>query len=367
MNVLQLICPTGYYGAERWIVALANNLNDENLTCKLLIISEDKNSKFELENRYPSRDGNVLKLIMKSRFDTNAIKQLVQVIDEHEIDIVHTHGYKADVIALLAKFRRKSVRILSTPHGFGVVTDLKLKVFHKIGLWSLRYFDAVAPLSPALYKTVKQSGVSSSKLLLIPNGVDLTEMAEYEIVERNSSKNKRIGYIGRLAQGKQVEVIFRVFNSLWLQDNSLSLHIAGTGDELAFLKDIASKLPSQQAIHFLGFVEQRFELMQTLDLFVMTSVSEGTPRSLMEALFLKVPVVAYDVEGVDQLITNEETGLLAPLNNEDMLEQQCRRILTDSDLVDKVSSNGRARIVNEFSASVMAKRYRSLYSKMLAY
>jgi len=366
MNILQLICPTGYYGAERWIVALANNLKDPNISTKLVIITEDGEQEFELEKRYPTSKGSVLKLEMRSRFDLRAIRKLIRIIDEQQIDIIHSHGYKADVMALLTKYRRKSLRILSTPHGLGVVSDLKLRIFNKIGLISLRYFDIVAPLSPALTRLIEQAGVPKNKIRFIPNGVDLTEMDRCDPPTGEKDKGKRIGYIGRLASGKQVEAILRVFNSLWLQDGSLTLHIAGTGEELEQLQSFATELPSHDAIEFLGFVENRFNLMQTLDLFIMTSVSEGTPRSIMEALYLKIPVVAYDVEGVDQLIVNEETGLLASLNDEKTLEIQCHRILNDKDLINKLAENGRSRIVNTYAATRMATSYESLYIDLVS-
>jgi len=97
----------------------------------------------------------------------------------------------------------------------------------------------------------------------------------------------------------------------------------------------------------------------------MTSSLEGIPRCLMEAMAVGVPVVAYDIPGVDQLVDHEVTGLLAPFGDEDALLACCQRMLSDQELAERVVSNARKKVETVYSARRMASEYEELFSKLV--
>ena len=366
INVLQLIAPVGFYGAERWILALARNLDPDKVNCQLVVTSENPAQSFGILDSYPNSSTNTHRIEMSSRFDLSVVSMLSELIKKESIDVIHTHGYKSDIVGLIAA-RRCGIKCVSTPHGFGQSISLKLRAYIKLGLYALRWFDSVAPLSGELKTELLKSGLSEAKLHVIENGTDLTELNELQPTQNNTPKptGLRIGYVGQLIKRKQVHDIIDSFDQLWEQDGSLSLHIAGDGEDKARLESYANGKKSFKNIFFYGFVEDRLQLMNSLDLFVMSSSYEGIPRCMMEAMALKTPVAAYDIPGVDQLVTHGKTGLLAPLNNADALKKCCQELLENRSYAQTLARAGNKLVNDRFSASRMATEYTALYSSLL--
>jgi len=368
INILQFICPVGFYGAERWILALANNLDPERIQCDLVITSEDQSLNFEILNQYPPSIGSPHRIEMSSRFDIHAIKKLCHLIKERNIDIIHTHGYKSDIFGLIAA-KLTGIKCISTPHGFGEKINLKLKAFIKLGCYSFRFFDKIVPLSDQLFKEVSSMGVLKSKLSYIKNGVDLSEIDAYIISSNNVAvQNKsgtHIGYVGQMIPRKGIKNLLKIFDGLWQENNNLRLTLLGDGTERKELETYAQSLASHDGIFFLGFRTDRLEIMSTFDLFAMTSSSEGIPRCLMEAMAMQLPIAAYDIPGIDVLITHDTTGLLAKLGDQDTLSQHWEKLLYNKEYATVLAKNARAYVQKEFSAARMAQEYTTLFHSVL--
>ena len=99
---MQFICPTGFYGAERWILALAKHLDPQQVRCELAISSEPSNQDLELTRQYKQLGLATHEIAMRGKFDLSAISKLAKVLRDEKFDLVHTHGYKSDIIGLLA-------------------------------------------------------------------------------------------------------------------------------------------------------------------------------------------------------------------------------------------------------------------------
>ncbi|MFC6684914.1 glycosyltransferase [Marinobacter koreensis] len=155
LRVLQFITPSGFYGAERWVLALANNLDPKEIVCDLAVTEESPNQDLSIAEHYPHNLGEVHRIRMNGRFDLRAIHRLARTLKEREIDVVHTHGYKSDIIGLIAA-RSAGIKCVSTPHGFSGKVGLKLATFIRIGTWVLKFFDAVAPLSEELVADMRR-------------------------------------------------------------------------------------------------------------------------------------------------------------------------------------------------------------------
>ncbi len=366
IRVLHLICPTGYYGAERWIVALAGAQLGSGVSSELAATSERRCGPVEVLERFPNGPASRHRIEMNGRFDPAVVRALVDVIAQRRADIVHTHGYKSDLIGLLAA-RRAGVACVSTPHGFGHDIGLKLRAFIRIGAFALRYFDKVVPLSLELADDVRRLGVPESKLEYIANGTDLMEIEQALQTRRvgDDGRRLRLGYVGQLIARKRIGDILDMFDALWRERRDVELVITGDGPERAALEARAGKLASSGAITFTGYVEDRLKLMLTLDLFVMTSASEGIPRCMMEAMGLGIAVLAYDIPGVDQLVEDGRTGALVPLGDRGALLRSATELMSDPDGRTRLGENARHRVRSEFSADRMAKEYAALYASVL--
>lgn len=368
MRVLQFITPSGFYGAERWVLALANNLPSADMVCDLAVTEEGPAQDLSVARLYPHSAGLVHYVSMKGRFDFGAVTKLVEIIKSRNIDIIHTHGYKSDILGLLAA-RKTGIKIVSTPHGFSNNVGWKLRLFIRLGLFALKFVDKVAPLSEQLVFDLKRYGIKDKQLRFIENGVDLTELAPYRktlpVQDFSAASGLHLGYVGQLIPRKGLADLLQAFNLLWQRFPDSKLTLIGEGSQRSELEALAKTLPAASAISFLGFRGDRIVLLKDFDAFALTSSLEGIPRCLMEAMAVGVPVVAYDIPGVDQLITHESTGLLAPLGDWQQLANHLIRLAAEPALANKISLAARQLVDQRFSAARMANEYQQLFLELL--
>lgn len=365
LRVLQFITPAGFYGAERWVLALANNINQDDVSCDLAVTRESADQDLSVAEYYPANHNQqVHYLDMKGRFDIRVVAELCRVIRRRRIDVIHTHGYKSDILGFIAA-RRTGIACVSTPHGFSGKVGFKLAAFIRIGTHTLRYFDQVAPLSEELMDDMKRFKVPESKTTFIRNGVDLREidaaLAGLPEHKNTGTDSRIIGFIGQLIPRKGLPDLIEVFDQLYQQDSALCLQLLGDGSQKAELEHQVAGLSSVNAVKFMGFRSDRLELLSKFSLFVMTSSLEGIPRCMMEAMAVGVPVVAYDIPGVDQLVEHRKTGLLAPLGDRAALAAHCREVLENPVLAGTLSRNARQQVHERYSAARMANEYEALF------
>jgi glycosyltransferase involved in cell wall biosynthesis len=369
IKVLQFICPTGFYGAERWILALARNLKDDEINCDLAVTIEPGCKDLEIAKEYKKLGKTVFEVPMSGRFDLGVIAKLCKLIREQNIDIIHTHGYKSDILGLLAA-KLTGIKSLATPHGFENADDWKLRAYIGLGNQFLKGFHTVAPLSQQLCKDMDTIGVKASKVRYIQNGVDLDEVEEQR--ERNDNPKihnktkKRVGFIGQMISRKNIFDLLDIYDQLAQKHDNIELKLLGDGEQRKELEAYAATLKSKDSIEFLGFRDDRLEWLQSMDIFVMTSTLEGIPRCLMETMAMGIPVAAYDIAGIDQLIEHGETGLLAKHGDKASLAKYWEDILFDQACADKLTDKAKTFVYDNFSGKRMALEYTELFKEMLA-
>lgn len=369
LRVLQFITPSGFYGAERWVLAMANNTNSAEMICDLAVTKESETQDLTVAKLYPSDKGEVHYLPMNGRFDLRVVDKLVEVIKQRQIDVIHTHGYKSDILGVLAA-KKAGIRIVATPHGFSNNIPLKLRLFIRLGLFAIRFADKVAPLSQQLIEDIVAAGIRRDKIQFIENGVDLTELESSRKIlpaEASTLQAPHFGYIGQLIARKGIGDMILAFNEIFSRHPTAKLTLIGDGDQRRELEALAQSLPCSNAINFLGFRQDRLQLSQQFDVFLLTSSLEGIPRCLMEAMIVGTPVVAYDIPGVDQLITDGKTGLLAPLGDWQQLAACCEKLVHDPVLYQQIAVAGRALVDQRFSAKRMTDEYVVLFRKLLTF
>lgn len=213
-------------------------------------------------------------------------------------------------------------------------------------------------------------GVPEPKTRLIRNGVDLQEVNQE--MDRPGEPNfrsiteKSIGYVGQLSHRKNLGAMIDAFDLLCRDHDNLRLVLVGDGPKRIELEKKASALECGDRIMFLGFRSDRLRVIRELDLFCMTSSLEGIPRSLMESMAIGVPVAAFDIPGVEELVVDGETGLLAPFGDIQALKGCWERLLFNKELASTLAKNAQAHVTREFSAKRMAEEYTQLYREMVS-
>lgn len=362
LRVLEFICPTGFYGAERWVIALAKGMEKQpNVICELAVTRESPDP-LEVCTQFEALGLSTHEIPLNNRFDISAISKLAELIKTREIDIIHTHGYKSDILGLLAA-QRAGIAAVCTPHGFENAQDWKLKLYMWLGGLTFKHFARVSPLSPQIEQDLKtQYQVPSEKIHPILNGVDLSEVA---LVRDNTPKtpNKQfvIGYIGQLISRKNVSDLLRAFALFVEKQPDAELQLIGDGPERDTLTALARSLGITEKVKFLGFRDDRLTLLRQFDAFAMTSTLEGIPRCLMEAMAMETPMTAFSIPGVDQLIRHGETGLCCDFGDNAALAELWQQLHESPELANTLTQAARKAVDTEFSAERMAQEYTTLF------
>ena len=367
VRVLQLATAGPLYGAERWILALMNNLDPAVTACELAVL--DDMPGIEPPLLQAARQGGLVghAIPCAGRIDMGAVRALNRLIRERDIAVVHTHGYKADVIALLAA-RNTAARTLATPHGWSESATRAVAAYEWLDRAIFGLFDAVAPLSPELCDDVRRNPFAARKLHYIANGVDLSEIAAARTAAASLPPlggRPVIGYVGQLIARKDLETLLHAFTQ-WSRPDA-ALVLVGDGDGRAKLERLADELGIADRAMFTGFTPQRLEWMARFDAFVLPSRKEGIPRCLMEAMALGIPVIATDIPGNRELVEPGVTGLSFPVGAVARLRDGFDRLFGDGadPLRNRLALAGRERVEQGFSGRSMAQGYQRLFAQLV--
>ncbi len=367
LRVMQLGSPTGLYGAERWILALVRHLDRADIESIVGVIRDapDLTAPLCVE---AARDGLRTHVIeAPGRVNWSAVTGLREYLLTNDVHILHTHGYKTDLVGLLAT-RGTPCRIVSTPHGWSVQAGLALRVYEALDRAVFPFFDAVAPLSDALYSDLAKSARTRSKLHLIRNGVDISEIDAVAQVAEEITAWKRagafvFGYVGQLIARKGLVTLLHAFARLQCPGKKLAL--LGEGEQRAELEALAQSLGVGADVKFFGFRNDRLSLLKGFDVFVLPSHLEGIPRCLMESMAAGVSVIATDIPGCRDLIDHGKTGLLFPVDDVAALTA-CMEETRDAEVRTRFAASGRALVLARYSAASMAAQYRDLFRELAA-
>jgi len=367
VNVLQLGSSSGLYGAERWILSLIKYFDKSTILSFVGAIVDDSTEEAPLceESRKLGFESVTIKT--EGKYSLEAAFSLRKFIKEKNIDIIHSHGYKTDLLALFATIGLKC-KTVSTPHGWTQDPDFKLKMYELLDRMIFPFFDRVVPLSEGLMKSLISIPGLNKKLTLITNGVDIREIEELaeispEMLALKAQDLFVIGYIGRLVHGKGLDVFISALSKLkQLQWKAI---IIGEGEQENELRRMTEEHGLKDNIQFLGFRADRLSLLKGFDAFVLPSRSEGIPRCVMEAMAAEIPVVASNIPGCRTLIDGKKTGSLFEVDDAEDLVKSLSSTLLDNTVRERYKKEGKQFLAEHYSAERMAKEYERLFLDIL--
>lgn len=368
IRVLQFGSSNGLFGAERWILALVRYSDNSQVEHIIFTIKDAPDSPIDLVERAREM-GFATDLIHASGpYDPGTIFRTASLIRKHKIDIIHTHGYKSDIVGYLAA-RLTGIPIISTPHGFELSINTKLNIYQKLGEIFLKRIDSVVPVSEGLRKQCLDKGISDKKIKVIKNGVDIREVEEIApdqkiISEKRENNIKIIGYVGQLIERKGLPNLIKAMKVVTNSVNARLLLI-GEGVMRQALEKIVKEEDLVNHVDFLGFRQDRLAIMKCFDVFVLPSYLEGLPRVVMEAMAARVPVIASDIPGVREIVRHDDTGMLVPADSPDQLADIILGLVKNPEKADRLRQNAYNHVRLNHSAERMAKEYHKLYEMYL--
>jgi len=367
IKVLQLGSSSGLYGAERWILALIKSLPSDLFDIWVGSVKDIPGEQVQLCDEAKDAGFKTTTFESYGKLNINSIQLVRHFIETNKIEILHTHGYKTDLIGVLAT-KGTTCKVISTPHGWTKKPDFKLFCYEILNRLIFPLCDAVVPLSKAMADPLRIIPGLPKKLHLIQNGVDTCEIEAVDTVadEMRRWKGEGVliaGYIGRLISGKGIETLLNALAAEGMENWRLA--IIGDGEQSVEFKSLSQSLGLSERVIFYGFRPDRLSFLKGFDAFVLPSESEGIPRCLMEAMAARVPVVASDIPGCRYLVDHKRTGLLFETNNAGDLAQALLSLVSDPQLAQILVNAAYTHVNTFYSASRMAREYSLLYERLL--
>ena len=294
------------------------------------------------------------------------VDRIIELMDRLEIDILHTSEFRSNVLALMCR-RRRPVKLVSTVHGW-IANNLRGRVYRVVDKAVLPRFDAVIMVSQATRQLVPRWWLPDRRVEVLPNalvlGVYGREIVESSRARRDTSAGATLLNVGRLSPEKGQDVLLRAVAALAPRYPQLKLKFAGIGPMEADLRALAATLGIADRVEFLGYIDQMPKLYAEIDLVVQSSFTEGMPNVILEAAYLRVPIVATAVGGTAEVVQHGKSGWLIPPHSLEALTAGIERYLRDPDEFARMGDAAHARVCAEFSFDVRTRRLMDFYDRL---
>jgi glycosyltransferase involved in cell wall biosynthesis len=367
LNILFLISSEGHYGIESMLVALARNLSTLECHCVVGVFRDARVPHTEVAEAARQQGLTVELVGCQGRIDRAAVKQIRCLVTKHEIDVVHPHGYKADLYAFAAALPNR-VALLATSHNWPS-KRLDMRAYAALDRLILRRFDGVVAVSDPVHDILRRWGVRHERLVMIPNGVDVERFRDAAPTLRHEmgiAGDTLVGFVGRLVRDKGGALLLQAAQQALRTRPNIKFVFAGEGPSRSEWQHLAENLDIFRNVVFVGTRNDMPGVYASLDMLVLPSLVESMPMCVVEAMASSKPVIATRVGAIPRVIVPEHSGLLLEPGDVDGIAQAILRLADNPNLAKKLGQNAYRDVRERFSAHGMAKAYFRQYRTILA-
>lgn len=296
----------------------------------------------------------------------HALRKVQEILLKTRPEILHTHRQKENILAFLAsKKARLRIPLICTQHGLDEPhARLKWKLLSGVNLYILyNHFRKVVVVSEDMRIMLsKKYQLPARKLVVIHNGTEKRD----RIRRYPGGDPFVIGSAGRLFPVKDYPFLVKVAAEVNRHEKNVRFELAGEGPEFGKLSGKIRESGLEEIIFLKGFVEDMENFYSTLDLYICTSLHEGFPMSVLEAMSHGLPVVAPMEGGIREAVADGSEGFLIEGRDPERYAQKCLEIYRNRDLRNRMGAAASERVRREFSIDVMAGKYYELYMDSVA-
>jgi glycosyltransferase involved in cell wall biosynthesis len=314
--------------------------------------------------------------------DLGAYRRLVGLIGRGEYDVVHVHSSKAGVLGRLAAWRAGVPAIVYTPNAFAFVgarNRLFFGLYRAIERWLGQHAThAVVCVSASEMALARREGVApEERLVLIENAIDASIFGHPEDREAPPMGGETpplhgldpdrtiVGFVGRLVVQKGIEYLIEAARLAADRRNDVQFVLVGEGDLDGLARRLIARHRLESRVALAGFRQDIPQVMAALDVFVLPSLYEGLPYTLMEAMAAGRAVIATDVMGNRDLIRPGETGLLVPPRDAHALAEAIVHLLSSPGERERLGQGALAAAQVRPTPAQMTDQVLALYEKIL--
>jgi glycosyltransferase involved in cell wall biosynthesis len=371
MNIVHGVLSLDVGGLERLVVELARMAQCRGHRITVICIERAG----QLSPDVIAAGARVIELAKPTGRHAQYTEQASRLLSELEPDVVHTHQIGA-AWYLAQPAHRLRVPVLHTEHGNhllrqqGIANTIRTRL--RMAL-TARHIDAFCCVSNEIAAAVSQwHVVDRAKVRVVANGVPINRQSA-----PFSNRDVRaelgipptatvVGTVGRLTEVKRQSLLIGAFARIHASQSETHLVIVGDGPERLALETLARTLGVTHAVHFVGYQRRPEDFLAIIDVFSLTSRSEGFPVSLLEAWSAGIAVACSAVGGIKDVVTHGKNGMLFPAGDETAAAQVILQLIADRPLREQLGHAGRSEITRHYSLDRMVAEYERLYAELIA-
>jgi glycosyltransferase involved in cell wall biosynthesis len=358
ISVMQLVYSLQMGGSEKVALDIALHLDADRFESSVSALDLNGDLARELESAHIPHH-----VFHRKGLEPGVFKRIYQWIAHRRIDVVHTHHFTQLLFAALPA-RLAGARIVHTEHEFFSYTQSAVP--RTLIRPLARLCDAMTVVGPEVADYfVRTIGIPRERLTIVPNGVDVgTFDYDADAARRELGLEPGelvIGTVGRLEPEKDQITLLDVFRQVRATHKQARLVIVGDGRMADELKAHAERIGVAGATLFLGYRRDVAKLLAAMDVFVLTSIREGLPISLIEAMAARRPVVASNIGSVRDLVQDGDNGLVVPARDTGAFSGAVERLIQSPELRQTLAEAGRRTVEASFSLPAVIKAYENLY------
>lgn len=374
MKILQVAYKSTISGGEKVLFDLATSLkergHDVSVICPDPGQLPDELRKVGIETTI---------IPFHKTYDIRAARRLAQFITREQIEVLHSHSMLTNIVSRVAGRLARVPVSVSTEHltmelGRGgrsgeIIERLKARYYRILDNYTSRYNQQVIAVSNAVRDDLVEQGIPTSRITVIQNGInipDINPTARDRIRLDLGIKPGEtvIGAVGRLSPQKDYPTLLRAFKEVESSCPEAILLIAGDGYLRDNLEKLTDELGIRERVKFLGYRSNVLEVVSSFDIYALSSLWEGLPLAVLEAMAMGKPVVATSVPGTQEAVNEGETGFLVPLKDNQALSQGIIKLVCNQKKIKLMGDAGRRRWNDCFSLTRVIDEHEELYHKL---
>lgn len=302
---------------------------------------------------------------LKRSYDLRALLPVMHYMKHNKVNVVITHGMSGCLVPRLAAVICKIPAIIHVEHS---ISDNK-KFYHVLSdKFISAFIDKIVCVSEdVLHSLDNIEKVPRDKVAVIHNGLDTERFSR--VIKDNGNHpvacNKRVGIVANFSEAKGHIYFVEAAEQIVKEYQDIEFILVGEGPLRQMIEDKVCKAGLARYFQFLGSRKDIGELLQTFDIFLLSSVYEGLPISLLEAHYFGLASVATRVGGIPEVIEDGYNGILVPPRNPISLSQAVLKLIKDDRLRSEIGVNAHNICMQKFTLNTMSNRYIDLIHQII--
>lgn len=360
-------------GPEKTILLSAAMADPQSTRVTVCYLRDQRDGVFAIHERAAGAGVDYVEVPERHSFDPHVWSALKRLISEKQIDVLHAHDYKTDLLALLLS-RATGARALATVHGWTGHSSRERYCYYPADKRVLARFPRLIAVSSDIARELIDHGADPTRVTTVLNAIDHRQfkrdpgkVAEARAALGLLPEHVAIGAVGRLEPQKRFDLLLQAFAALHATRPELRLIIAGDGSLKAPLDAQRQALGLNGSVIFTGHVTDVMPLHHAFDLFAQSSDYEGTPNSVLEAMAMETPIVATEAGGTAELVHDGAHGRIIPIGKVDRLVGALTAALADPGNTRDMANRARRRVESELSFESRVRRVEGIYQEVMGH